>query len=153
MEIENKNYLKETITIAKRIESAFLELAARLKNIRDNRLYDGEYQNFAEFLWEIKIAEGTASKLIKVYETFILKFKMKTDKLSAVGWSSLYQIANNIETKEEAEEWVDKAVLLTRDHLVENLKEKTKGVSACQHQDTYVLRICKSCGFRQKEFE
>jgi len=153
MEIENKNYLKETITIAKRIESAFLELAARLKNIRDNRLYEGEYQNFAEFLWEIKIAEGTASKLIKVYETFVVKFKMKSDKLSAVGWSSLYQIANNIETKEEAEEWVDKAVLLTRDHLVENLKEKTKGVNKCNHEEFYVLKICKGCGFREKQFE
>lgn len=153
MNLENKNYLKETITIAKRIESAFLELAARLKNIRDNRLYEGDYQNFAEFLWEIKIAEGTASKLIKVYETFVLKFKMKNDKLSAVGWSSLYQIANNVETKEEAEEWVEKAVLLTRDHLTDSLKEKTKGPNKCSHSDVYILKICKDCGFREKQFE
>lgn len=136
------------------IEGAFLELGERLRRIREEKLYEGEYQNFDEFLLEAKISKATASKLIIVYETFILKFKMPVKMLSGVGYSSLYAIAGHVDTKDKAQELVERASMLTRDDLQDSLREEGPGVQLCAHskKDKRIIEVC-SCGRRKRRYD
>jgi hypothetical protein len=153
--ITPKTYLKETLGLKSDIEGAFLQLGERLKKIRDDKLFEGEYQNFDEFLLEAKISKATASKLIKVYETFVIGYRMPVKKLSGVGYTSLYAIAGHASSKERAEELVERASILTRDHLEQSLKEEGGGQARCLHPrgERRTVEVCGACGFRKRVYE
>lgn len=150
--ISPRNYLNDTLALKATIETSFLVLGERLRNIREDKLYMGEYETFDEFLLTAKISKASASKLITVYETFIMKFKMAPKQLAEVGWSSLYAIAGHADTKEKAKDLVQKAGLLTRDHLLATLKEDGEGHNHCKHADTRVVEVCNNCSHRRQIF-
>lgn len=150
--IIKRNYLKETLLLKKRLESSFLELAERLLKIREERLYEGEYENFAAFCWEARLAESTASRLISVFQKFCLEYKIKQEKLSTVGWSSLYTLLPLATSKERAEELVSEASVMTRDDVAKMVKEVKNGVNNCEHERTVLLRVCLDCGEKVKQY-
>lgn len=151
--ITSRNYLKDTLALKASIETSFLALGERLSIIRDEKLYEGEYDNFDEFLLTAKISKATASKLITVYETFILKFKMAPQSLADVGWSSLYAISSHADTKEKAKDLVQQAGLLTRDHLMATLREDGEAQALCKHKNKRLVEVCNDCGFRKQVYE
>lgn len=151
-EISQRNYLKETIGLKNQIEGAFLEMAERLYKIREEKLWEGEYEDFDTFILEMKLSKPTVSKLCSVYETFVLTHKIPTKKLAPIGWSSLYAIAPYATTLEKAEELVDRAGLLTRDHLVTSLKDEAKD-AGCAHTNTRTVVVCNDCSHRQRIYE
>jgi len=148
------DYLKETLLIKKRMESGFLELAGRLQKIRDERLYEsGGYQSFAEFCWEMKMAESTASRLISVYQRYCVELGMDKEKLSLVGWSSLYTLLPLAVDKKKTENLVEEAQNLRREDVNKMVKDNVSPKSNCQHADTYLLRICRDCGERIRVYD
>lgn len=147
-----REFLRETIKLKVDTEAAFLLLAARLHKIYTESLWKGEYGDFGEFLLDARLSKATASKLITVYEVFVLKHKLPQKKLAEIGWSSLYTIASRSDTKEKAIELVERAGLLTRNDLEMSLKND--GHPNCKHEWVELhFRQCSVCAVREKIYE
>lgn len=148
------NFLQETLNLKRSLERDFLELGARLKRIRDDRLYEGVYDNFKEFLEEAKLTESFASRLITIHSRFIEGFHMKHEELSDVGWSSLYQIASYTQDEDEAKELVGMARQIRRVDLEDEIRERR---TQCQSHEfsgeTIILKKCIKCGKTVRVYE
>jgi len=147
-----QNYIRETLQLRSQIEGAFLDLGERLYKIREEKLYVGEFENFEEFLLTAKLSKATASKLITVYETFVLKYNLPTKELAGVGWSALYTVAGHADTKEKAEDLVQRAGLLTRQDLEVSLRNDSSISSGCSHLNKRTVEVCNDCGYRKQIF-
>lgn len=156
MELQNKNdYLEGTIKLKVNLEEGFLVLAERLYQISTANLWMGVYDSFELFLDELKVSPATASKLINVYKTFVIKFGMGTEELVKSGWSSLYQVIPLCVDAQSAKEWVEKSSLHTRKDLEIEVQEKKRGVSQyeCPHKNSYRIEVCKDCGSKIKTLD
>lgn len=155
-ELTNFDFCKETIKLKENIEMNFIELGARLLNIRDNLIYEGQWSSFDEYLVEMNLNKGTASKLINIYKTFVVQFNIpKKEIVEAGGWTKLWQTIPIIENKTDAEYWIEQSKVLSSTDLGREIKERQTGVEMkkCNHKNTYTIRICKDCGFREEVFE
>lgn len=156
MELQKLDYCNETTKLKQTIETSFLTLGERLKRIRDERLYEGQWGTFEMYLMDAKISPATASKLINIYQKFFIEWQIKADKLvEAGGWSVVATLLPFCRTKEQAEEWMDKAFVLSRPDLEKEITEFRTGkdMSKCEHEDSYVIRVCRSCHFRERVYE
>lgn len=149
----NREYCKETLELKKRLESSFLSLGERLMKIRDERLYEGDYDNFAAFCWEARLAESTASRLISVYQKFVQEYGLDIGKLSRIGWSSLYALLPMATDKETAEELVEDASEMRRDDVTE--KVRAAKYPNCKHKNTHTITLicCDDCGAKTRKNE
>jgi hypothetical protein len=155
-ELKNYNYCEETISLKKTIESSFLEMGKRLRDIRDKRLYEPQWTSFPEYLAEMKLSESQASKLINIYNKFVLEYQFTTEEiLQTGGWAVLAEVLPVIRDKESATEWLEKAKNLTMQDLRIEVKERKTGKSmdGCKHENTYTITICRDCGNKQREYE
>jgi hypothetical protein len=143
--IKNSQYCKDTIKLKSALESGFISLGERLMRIRDGRMWEGEWDSFAEYLAEIKVTEATASRLISVYGTFVIEDKMDETDLVAIGWSNLYSISLRSKDAEERKSYVDKGLVMPSADLRKELRSSPK-IRSCAHSDTYAVRICRDCG-------
>ena len=132
------------------IETSFLALGETIKKIRDNNAWEGKYEDFADFVENgLKMNQGTASKLVKIYDTFIEKYGFPREKLIETSWTHLYQVIPLIENKGDAEEWIDKASTLTRTDLGREIKERQTGkdMGICDHDwEEITMLKCRNCG-------
>ena len=137
------------IFLRKKISELFLEFGYVLKKIRDEKLYlqmgEGGFETFYQFLAdpEINLNPNTASAYIRVYEFYVEKLGFKKEKLLGIPLNRLNQIKNFLEdkTKNEVEEWIEKARTLGREDFVKEMESKKivkeKGVKIVK---------CKKCG-------
>jgi hypothetical protein len=147
-DIKNYTICQEALQLKDNIEGAYLKLGELLSRIRSQRLYQPTHDTFPEFLMEMDITEGTASKMITVYDLFIGKYQIPEQMLiDAKGWSKVYAIAKVSDTKEHALEWLERASIASRQHLTQDIREKETGLTPenCEH-DYYTLNVCKKCG-------
>lgn len=150
--IDKNKYLKDTIQLKVTTEAAFLELAKRLYTIHTDKVWEGQYASYEEFLLDAQLSKATASKLEKVYETFQLKFSIPREQLARVGWSSLYAAAAYVDSKEKALEVVDKAALLTRADLEKTLRKESGKIQDHEHE-WITYRQCTICSERHRIYE
>lgn len=152
-ELSNYNYLEDTKKLKQTIETSFLTLGERLSRIRNEKLFLPSYETFEDFLLDAKLSPATASKLINIYEKFYIEWKFKTDELvEAGGWSVVATLLPICKDRESAEEWLHKSHHLSRPDLEKEIKEMKTGIPMkdCKHEDSYVLRVCRTCGFKEK---
>lgn len=142
------SYCYETKKLVEQIESSFLVLAERLHKIYHQNLWQGEWDSWEEFTSDIKISRATASKLISVFDTYVLEYKMEPAELAAAGWSGLYELLPMVTDKSTAEECVTKATTLRREEIREELREHKHG--RCDHSELVEVHFmqCKHCGYR-----
>ena len=148
--------MEETLAMKKELEIHFLELGKRLSKIMIDRIFEPNFENFDEFLCEMKMGRATASKLINIYLKFVLEFKFKPKELAeAGGWSVIAEVLPIVKTREEADDWLNKMRTLNRADLRREIVEIQKGVSMakCKHKNSYLLRICNECGDRIREYD
>jgi hypothetical protein len=140
------NFCESTIELVQNIEGAFIELGKRLLRIRDERLWESNWESYEEFLSEIKISPGKASKICSVYEKFVVEYGVEQEKLAGVGWSNLYSMLPAIKSKRDATEWVDKGMVLRREDIEDEVREFKHG--KCDHKNFRELHIyiCNDCG-------
>lgn len=153
-ELSNLNYCQEAITLKRVTEQNFLMLGQYLFKIRESELFLGQWTSFPEFLDEMNMLEGTASKLINIYKRFVMEFNFKERLLlDAGGWTKLAAILPVVKDKSDAHEWLLKASTLSIRDLNMEIKENKTGIdmSKCGHKDTYLVRICRDCGYRHEE--
>lgn len=149
-------FCEETITKKHVLEVGWLELCARLKEIRDNGLYEGRWDSFEDFLHDPQMGldKGSASKMITIHEKFVVEYKMSPERIANVGgWSKVAEILPAVKDKKSAEEWMDKATSLSKSDLRKEIKEDQTGVrmSDCKHKDFYIVKICRQCGDKIEE--
>lgn len=145
-------FIEDTLSLKKKIEGYFIELGMRLRKIRDEQLYLGRYDSFAEFLFDMDMSEGTASRIIKVYSFYSEKHGISQDKLAQAGWSKLYtlmKMTNDSTPKKEVMSLVEKGANLFRGDVEEEVREHEH--KDCSHEWVEIhLRACKNCGRREK---
>lgn len=151
-EMQQYDYCNQAIQMEGVARGVFLTLGEMLYKIRESRMYEPHWSSWNEYCMEFKdMSQGSISKVIAVYETFVLKFGYTTDELSqAGGWTKLYALTPHIKTKEDAEKWLGVASTLNRSDLAKTLLEAKTGISMsdCPHIVTHTIRICDKCGER-----
>lgn len=151
-ELQAYNYCEETIKFKHDIEKSYLGLCQRLHKIKEERLYEASFETWSVFLEELRIDRATAERMVKIYETFVIKYGISPAKIEgAGGWSVVAELLPISNSKQEAEEALEYATgALKKDvriyvHAKRYGKESEK---MCSHQDTYSVTICKECGDR-----
>ncbi len=134
------NFLRETIDLVKQIETRFLELGARLYNIREKELWKDTYESYQDFLDTAKISPGNASILASVHKHYVVEGKMSTTKLVGVGYSNLYEAIPLIE-RDGVTKTVERARLLTRTEIKDEVREEKFG--ECKEHE--LITICAKC--------
>lgn len=148
-EKKKHEFLQMLIQLSQQLEFNYIEFGKQLKTCRDDTIFDPEYDTFPAFLQEMKLTQGTASKLINIYEKFVVEYGIPIEKLAqAGGWSVVAEILPVVANKAKAKEWVEKAIKMRRKDLRKEVKEEKTGVSmaSCLHKDFYLLQICRVCG-------
>lgn len=152
--IPNINYCNQALQFEKSLSTQFLTLGEYLFNIRENNLFSPQWESFNEFCMEFRsLSQASISKLANIYKKFVLDYGIPTEKLVATGgWASLAEIIPLIQDQESAEEWIEKATVLSRDDLRKEITEKKTGkdMSQCEHENNYTVRICRECHDREK---
>jgi hypothetical protein len=148
-EIQGYKQCEKAIQLKGQIENGYLTLAALLKDIRDGMLYQPQYSKFSEWLQELDMTEGTASKMITTYDTLILSYEFDEQEIQKIGWTKGYMVAQASDDKQDAKELVELAKVQTSNDLRQTLKEKKTGVDQmlCEH-DLQTFSICKKCGLK-----
>lgn len=156
-EDENKKYCDSTLELEKGARMVYLMLGERMYTIREQRLYEPFWDTWTEYCMEFKdLSTSAISKIISVYEVFILEYKFTPEELAnSGGWTKLYDILKHVHSKKDALKWLEMAETHSRQDLGKFLIEEETGVSMheCKHTKTYVVRICEDCGERTEVFE
>lgn len=141
-----EEFLRETAGLYRYIGTRYIELAARLSRIRGQHLWKNGYESFADYLDEAKITQGTASKLIQVYESFVLPGNFTPQQLEGAPYTSLYE-AIPLLKEHKPHEVVEMAKKLTREEIKSEVKDEKH--PDCKHEETIV--ICVKCHRRVEE--
>ena len=92
-----------------------------------------------------------AQMLLRVYKFYVLEKKFDQDRLAPVGYSKLDLLVPVIKVREkEAEDWIDKATMLSARDLIEEVRLKDKKfaeILECQHKniEEVIFFRCKDC--------
>jgi len=138
--MSNINFLRDTIDLVSQIETRHLELASRLYKIQDERLWEGEFDTFQDFLQLAKISTAKASMLTNVHKHFAIDGNIPQDKLAGIPYSSLYEAIPLLETRKHSDV-VEVARMLTRDEIKAETRELKHG--ECEHPEK--ITICGKC--------
>lgn len=156
-ETRNHLYCQKALDMESIARGVYLSLGEMLYKIREERLYEPFWSSWAEYCMEFKdFSQGSISKMIAVYEVFVLKYGYSVDELSkAGGWTKLYALTPHIKSKKDADKWLKIAGEQTRTDLGRSLVEAKTGISMsdCKHKNSHVIRICDDCGVKVIEHE
>jgi len=146
----------KTLELKDQIEGGFLELGQRLGRIKRSLMYEPHWSSWEEYLMELGISNSMASRLINIYERFVVDWKIAPAKLVAAGgWTVVAKILPRVTDRQDALEWLSKAKTLSRTDLGRELAEEETGLqqSDCKHPDAFLLRCCPDCQLKEKIYE
>ena len=156
-ELKKKEVCDEAIELKKTIETHFLALGEKLLIIKQNSLYAPLYDTWLLFLDEMRMSESMASRLMGIYEKFILEYRIAPAQVIEAGNANMQEILPHANTEKKAKELVHLAETLTRQHLREELKELKSGreMGDCAHNNSYIIKIkvCRGCGSKERVYE
>lgn len=145
----------EAIEAKKDIEWKFLDLGRMLYEIKAERLYEAGWDSWDLYCMDLKLSEGTISKLFRIYEVFVLHYKVEPERLAAAGgWSSVAEILPLVDPETTPKSEVNRLLGIVSDQPRKDaratLREEKMG-APCKHKHTHrlVLEICDDgCGQR-----
>lgn len=156
LQADNLKLCQKGLELMKVLEQGFLKLGEVLMEIRNNQAYYPQWESFGDYLEEGHVmSEANASKLITVYNRYIIKMQEPEQELVKIGWSKLYDLHRTYDEDQELRDAMLDASLLTTSHLRQKLHEKKAGVdqTTCKHTNTYTIKVCRDCNFREKIYE
>lgn len=153
-EIQAYNYCQETIELKNNVEKNYMVLCARLYKIKNETLYEANFGSWELFLEELRINKRSAEAMCKIYETFVVSLGIDPDTVAlAGGWSvaeTLLPIATNKKDAEEGLSFAKGALRKdVRMYVNEKLGKVPEGI--CRHEDTYTVRVCRTCHERWED--
>lgn len=121
----NKQYCESVIKFEGDTQKQFLVLGKHLSDIYHDELWKDGYTSFADFYNQFKfLSQPVVSKLINIYDKFIVEFKLPEDEVVTVGgWTYLAEILPLATSKTEAKRWLKKAGTMTRAEIREFKKK------------------------------
>jgi len=134
--LKTHNFIVE---IKKGIHRNFMDLAVCLKMMKSKEYYiELGYATFEEYcsLPEVDLTVNRCNKLIRIYDRWVEDYGYKVSELEGIDTEKL-DIAQSQMTKENCEEWLEKARVLSR----ADLRAETPG---CKHY--YRTMKCPYCG-------
>lgn len=135
------NLLNQAADCFNSIRKNFYEGAKLLHQIKTEELWKGEHGSFSEYLeQECKISDGFASKLIQVYEVFVLEAGFSQRKLEEVDHEKLYL---SLKLPGTLEKRLIQAQTLTRAELKQQRVYEENG-EECTHPGS----MCIKCHMR-----
>lgn len=137
----NQKYCKDTIGLYRQ---SMVHLAERLWHIRSKEMWRGTWGSWEEFLGDLGLRKGTASKLCALYERIVVELEFPMETLHEAPWTNLYAALPMMEDKESAERAIASARFLTASELNETLYEHRHHKS-CEHTRTTLLQHCLDC--------
>lgn len=150
-------FCMETLELKLTLEKDFVELGRRLFKIKSDGLWQGGWESWPEYLQEIKLKDSTASRLIRIYEQFVLQCGFAPAQIAkAGGWTVLAETLPMIKSREDAVYWFEVASgMRNRTDLRRTLHEEKHGTNmmTCEHKDTFTIQICRTCGLRTREYD
>lgn len=89
--------------------------------------------------------------LDKVYQKFIKELELETEDIRDIPISKLSNLINVI-TKENSEEWLNNAHMMTTQDFNDELRKAAGKISYldCKHENEIEYKICQICGNRHK---
>jgi hypothetical protein len=150
-EQKQHEFLEDTRVLSMQSSIANILLAGRLHKIREEKLWISGYESFEDYCMNLKTYNyGTISKLITVYKKFVLEYEISQEKLAEVGYTVLYKAHKVLGDKKDAEEFVDNAIIWTGSDINREISSRKigKDIKDCEHEETIVIRLCKTCGER-----
>lgn len=159
---EEKQYefCQDAVQLARGLKVGLMMLAEKLYRIERQKLYKSQYEHFYMFCDEIEMNTATASRLINVYEKFVMQNQIAFDDIKNLEYTKLYEIKKVADTKEVAMHWINQINApevenrLTLSALKIELKKLELGMEdeKCDHGNTYLVRCCRDCGEKWEEF-
>lgn len=152
-ETQKHAFCQKAIDLKGQIEVSFLSLGAMLHKIREERLFEAGWDSWDTFEMELKLSPATISKLIRIYEVFVMRLKIKEAVLaSAGGWSVVAEYLPLVveeTTPQQATQWLETAATMPRADIRREVAEMRRGGS-CAHKETRFvkLEVCEGCGDR-----
>lgn len=140
------NVLEQAATFFQNARRSLIAGAELLYKIRQGNLWEGQYSSFAEYVEdECQISRGQASKLLTVYEHFVITHGVSQRNLEGADMEKLY-LATSLEV--EPEQALIRAKTLTRQELRDELSSGPQGDCAhdCEH-----FTLCGRCNRRVYE--
>jgi predicted metalloenzyme YecM len=142
LSVSNSQYCIDTINLFKR---SMGHLAERLWNISSKELWNSSWSSFDEYLREVGIGKGTASKLCSIYQRVVTELGFPAETLYTVSWGNLYAVLPMMADKETAKYAIAVAATLTSEEVkLELYKHKHGG--ECLHEHGVLYRKCDGCG-------
>jgi hypothetical protein len=138
--------IERALSLRTKIEGHFLELGAELYKIQKNESYKGMYSSWREFAeMGMRMSPGNLSKIIQVFERFVLELKVSPVKLQEAGYSNLYTAIPLLKA-DNVEEIVEKAATLGRRGIELLVVDSKHGEHDCVPDLEVCLRPCSTCG-------
>lgn len=147
-ETAKNNFCVRAIDNKKDLEFGFLELGKMLYEIKTQRMFEAGWDSWEEYCMELKLSDATISKLFRIYEVFVLHYKIPQEALAeAGGWSNVSELLPlvDVETtpKARVRELLGIATNQTRSDLRKTIFEAKVGKSCGHKKKRYlVLEIC-----------
>jgi hypothetical protein len=133
------------------VEQGYLELGKMLYEIKRERYYEAGWESWDEYRQELKMSEASVSKLLRIYELFVLHYQFTNEILSAAGgWSTVAELLPVISPentpKKRVQELLGIVTSQTRSDARKTILEVKRG-KPCLHESTHklVLECCDSC--------
>lgn len=148
--IQPYDLCRTAIELANGTRDAAIELCGILDEIYERRAFENDHHgDEAVFLDELGLSEGTVSKYRTIGRAMRVFGIDKARFLESKSLESAY-IAARSKTKEEAEDLLDKAAVLT----YRDLKLVASNADSCPHDwETLTLRKCRTCKAVEKSFD
>ncbi|HEC66860.1 MAG TPA: hypothetical protein ENI23_16415 [bacterium] len=133
-------------------ENIYWSKARILHNWKKNNNYKfvfgDEKQSWASFLSEVHVPQSSADQKVKNWGFFIDSHQLEITSLASADTSCLYYITmyKTSVPKEDVEEWVEKAKVLSRGDFIQSIRGNTE----CLHDETdeEIVFRCSKCGRR-----
>lgn len=147
----------ETMDLRNKLGLGMIEYSKRLSTIYRQRLWEGKWDSWEEYLFDIKEDPSVASRLRRLYELMIEEHGFPPERVvKAGGWSRLAEVLPMLKEKQSAEKWLGLCErAMTKTDIRRDYHEHKHGTDmlSCRHENSYLLRICEDCGIRVREFE
>jgi hypothetical protein len=137
----NTDYCVETINLYR---VSMVNIAERLWHIRNDEKWSGRWDSWEDYLGEMGMKKGTASKLCSLYERMIIELKFPTETLHAAPWTNLYTALPMMKDRESAEKAITSASVLTNREIYQERYYQQYG-KECECLNAYPMRHCPDC--------
>jgi len=148
--VKQNDRIEEVKQLRRDIETAFIFLGQRLEEIHKDREWEGRYDSFEDFLLDIDLSPGQASKLRNIYTRFVLELGFQASEIAHIGQRRLYAILPTCVDKNTAERNFASIKGLT----TSDVEKKVKADVAGEHDHNWIqYRMCSVCKETHRLYE